>query len=142
MTCSTQFSRLTIMARLPDATMRKLLLVALCLLPSASLAQTRPAITGIAFMRVYTDDIEAARHFYGDTMGYEENRFGDELVFPINKHQWVEVVPSKARDGQSYLAAIGFSVSNLDAMKRYLVARGITDFDGAQAGSLALHDPE
>lgn len=105
-------------------------------------AQQRPAITGIAFMRVYTDDVPAAEHFYGTTMGYEEKHFGDEMVFPINKHQWIEVVPSKARDGQSYMSAIGFTVSDVDAMKRYMLAKGVTGIDGPQAGSLGVTDPE
>src|SRR5690348_1302011 len=88
-------------------------------------AQTRPAITGIAFMRVYTDDVAAAEHFYGPTMGYNEKRSAEEMVFPVNRHQWVEVMPSKLRDGQSYLASVGFTVSDLDAMKRYLESKGL-----------------
>src|SRR5438874_2017676 len=122
--------------------MRKLLLLALCLTPSLALAQTRPAITGIAFMRVYTDDAAAARHFYATTMGYEEKQVAGTMVFPINHHQWVEVVPSKQRDGQSYLAAIGFTVSDVSAMQRYLAAKGVSGLDGPKAGMLSLHDPE
>jgi hypothetical protein len=122
--------------------MRKLLLLALCLTPSLSLAQTRPAITGIAFMRVYTDDVPAAEGFYGTTMGYEEKHFGETIVFPINKHQWIEVVPSKLREGQSYMSAVGFTVGDLDAMKRYLAAKGVSGLDGPQAGKLGVTDPE
>ena len=122
--------------------MRKLLLLVLCLTPALSPAQTRPAITGIAFMRVYTDDVEAARHFYATTMGYEEKHFGETMVFPINKHQWIEVIPSKPREGQSYLACIGFTVSDVAAMKSYLATKGVTELDGPQAGKLAVHDPE
>lgn len=123
--------------------MRKLFLAALCLLPSLALAQTRPAIIGIAFMRVYTDDLEAARHFYGPTMGYEEKKgAGDTLVYPVNRHQWIEVTPSKARDGQSYLGAVGFTVSDVAAMKSYLAAKGVSGLDGSQAGELGVTDPE
>jgi catechol 2,3-dioxygenase-like lactoylglutathione lyase family enzyme len=91
---------------------------------------------------LYTDAPEPARHFYGTTMGYEEKHLGDEMLFPINKHQWVEVVPSKPRDGQSYLAAIGFTVSDVAAMKRYLAAKGLNGLDERQAGMLRVSDPE
>jgi catechol 2,3-dioxygenase-like lactoylglutathione lyase family enzyme len=105
-------------------------------------AQQRPAITGIAFMRVYTDNAPAAEHFYGKTMGYEEKHLGDAMVFPINHHQWIEVMPTQSRDGQSYMEAIAFTVSNVAQMKRYLEAKGIKGFDGLQAGELGVNDPE
>src|ERR1700723_3896147 len=85
--------------------------VAAALTATVLAAQQRPAITGIAFMRVYTDDVPAAEHFYGPTMGYDEKHLGDEMVFPINRHQWIEVMPSKLREGQSYMASVGFTVS-------------------------------
>ncbi|HKO20375.1 MAG TPA: VOC family protein, partial [Acidobacteriaceae bacterium] len=123
--------------------MRKLFLALCLLLPSVTLAQTRPAITGIAFMRVYTDDLEAARHFYGPTMGYEEKQGpAGTLVYPINRHQWIEVMPSKTRDGQSYLGAVGFTVSDVAAMKTYLAAKGIAALDSPYPGALDVHDPE
>ena len=118
------------------------LLAALALAATPLLAQSRPAITGIAFMRVYTDNVPAAEHFYGPTMGYEEKHIGDEMIFPINKHQWIEVVPSKPRDGESYLAADGFTVSDVAAMKRYLEAKGVSGIESPQPGEIAVHDPE
>ncbi|HTV07755.1 MAG TPA: VOC family protein [Candidatus Aquilonibacter sp.] len=119
------------------------LLASLLFASSSILAgQQRPAITGIAFMRVYTDDVPAAEHFYGATMGYTEKHFGDTIVFPINKHQWIEVAPSKKRDGESYTEAIAFTVSDVTAMKHYLEAKGVHELDGPQAGELSVHDPE
>jgi len=73
--------------------MRFAALFAAALSTTTLLAQQRPAITGIAFMRVYTDDVPAAEHFYGPTMGYDEKHNGEEMVFPINQHQWIEVCP-------------------------------------------------
>jgi catechol 2,3-dioxygenase-like lactoylglutathione lyase family enzyme len=104
-------------------------------------AQQRPAITGIAFMRVYTDDVPAAQHFYGSTMGYDEKRNGDEMVFPINRHQWIEVVPTQLRDAQSYMASVGFTVSNLGEMKRYLESQGLHP-ESPDPGLIEVHDPE
>jgi catechol 2,3-dioxygenase-like lactoylglutathione lyase family enzyme len=105
-------------------------------------AQQRPAITGIAFMRVYTDNVPAAEHFYGPTMGYDEKHNGDEMVFPINQHQWIEVMPSQVRDGKSYMASVGFSVSDVAAMKRYLIAKGVQGVESPDAGLVEVHDPE
>jgi catechol 2,3-dioxygenase-like lactoylglutathione lyase family enzyme len=118
-------------------------LLASLLFTSSSLlaAQQRPAITGIAFMRVYTDDVPAVEHFYGATMGYAEKHSGDEMVFPINTHQWIEVVPSQARDGQSYMASLGLTVSDLPAMKRYLEAKGLR-VESPDPGLIEVHDPE
>lgn len=114
---------------------------ALTLSTAPLLAQQRPAITGIAFMRVYTDDVPAAEHFYGPTMGYSEKHEGDERVFPINKHQWIEVVPSQQRSGESYMASVGFTVSNVDEMKRYLESKGV-QVEAPQTGMIRVHDPE
>jgi catechol 2,3-dioxygenase-like lactoylglutathione lyase family enzyme len=105
------------------------------------LAQQRPAITGVAFMRVYTDDVPAAKHFYGSTMGYSETHNGEEMIFPINQHQWIEVVPSNQRDGESYMASLGLTVSDLPAMKRYLEAKGL-HVESPDPGLIEVHDPE
>ncbi len=105
------------------------------------LAQQRPAITGIAFMRLYTDDVPAAEHFYGPTMGYAEKHIDNEMVFPINKHQWIEVVPSHVRDGQSYMSSLGLTVSNVEEMKRYLESKGL-QVESPSPGLLEVHDPE
>lgn len=121
------------------------LALALSTLPALSVTcqqAARPAITGIAFMRVYTDDVPAAERFYGKSMGYDEKRFGDTMVFPVNQHQWIEVAPSQPRPGQSYQAAIGFTVSNVAAMKSYLAAKHVPMLDGAQPGELGVEDPE
>ncbi|HEV2577896.1 MAG TPA: VOC family protein [Acidobacteriaceae bacterium] len=117
------------------------LLAAAILSATIASAQQRPAITGIAFMRVYTDDARAAQHFYGITMGYDEKHNDNEMVFPINKHQWIEVVPTQLRDGQSYMAAVGFTVSNLDEMRRYLESQGLHP-ESPDPGLIEVHDPE
>jgi hypothetical protein len=117
------------------------LLAALTLSTLPLAAQQRPAITGIAFMRVYTDDVSAAEHFYGPTMGYAEKHEGHDMVFPINQHQWIEVVPSQQRDGQSYMSSLGLTVSNVDEMKRYLEAKGL-QVESRHPGMIEVHDPE
>lgn len=118
-----------------------LLAAAAALLGTPLFAQQRPVITGIAYMRVYTDDVSAAEHFYGAIMGYTEKRLGDEMVFPINRHQWIEVMPSKPRDGQSYMASFGFTVSDVAAMTDYLRAKGLQP-ESPVFGVAAVHDPE
>ncbi|HEY4011594.1 MAG TPA: VOC family protein [Acidobacteriaceae bacterium] len=121
--------------------MRRSILAALLLVTLPLAAQQRPAITGIAFMRVYTDDAPAAQRFYGATMGYTEKHNGNEMIFPINKHQWIEVMPSPSRDGQSYMASLGFTVSDLPAMKRYLETKGL-QVQAPDPGLIEVRDPE
>jgi catechol 2,3-dioxygenase-like lactoylglutathione lyase family enzyme len=122
--------------------MRKIVAFAFLLCAVSMPAQTRPAITGIAFMRVYTDDVAAAEKFYGQTMGYEEKHIDEVMVFPINAHQWIEVVPSKVRDGESYMAAVGFTVSDVEAMRRYLIAKGVAGVESPTPGVVRVADPE
>ncbi len=93
-------------------------------------------------MRVYTDDVPAAEHFYGPTMGYTEKHVGNTMVFPINHHQWIEVIPSHTRDGQSYMQAVAFTVNDLGAMRSYLQSKGVNGIESPQPGELAVHDPE
>ena len=72
------------------------LLTVVCLLFSLSSfmhAQQRPAITGIAFVRMYTGDPTASAAFYGKTLGYGHADSDGITRYSVNDLQWLEVEP-------------------------------------------------
>ena len=56
-------------------------------------AQQRPAITGIAFVRVYASDMAASDAFYAKTIGLKGTKSGDIVRYDVSDSQWVEVKP-------------------------------------------------
>ncbi len=119
-------------------------LTALCLAAPLAMAQSRPAITGIAFFRDYTTHAEDARRFYGPTMGFPELKGADgTLVFPVNRSQWVEVLantPPPNPNGR--MAAVGFTTRDVHAMERYLNAKGVPTAEPMHDDEFAVKDPE
>ncbi len=116
--------------------MQKSLLL-LTLMPLAALAQPsgteapRPRILGIAHMGLYVHDIDQARRFYKDLLGFGEpfkldNPDGSlSLTFiKINEDQYIELFPEK-QPKTDRLAHIAIQVDNAEAMRRYLGAHGI-----------------
>src|SRR5690242_7626682 len=53
------------------AAMKKAVAALLCLSASFACAQKRPAITGIAFVRMYTANPAASVDFYGNKLGFD-----------------------------------------------------------------------
>jgi catechol 2,3-dioxygenase-like lactoylglutathione lyase family enzyme len=122
--------------------MRCLILFALSLFTLNATAQQRPAITGIAFMRVYTSDPAAAEKFYGPTMGYTRHEVGGVWVYPVSKMQWIEVVPHAGPDPACMLAAVGFTTRDAAALEHYLEAHGVKPEQALHDGEFSVRDPE
>jgi catechol 2,3-dioxygenase-like lactoylglutathione lyase family enzyme len=105
-------------------------------------APARPAITGIAFMRVYTTDPAAAAKFYGPTLGFERLESGGLWVYPVNKLQWIEVIPSPPAKPNYMLSAVAFATRDAAALERYLNARGVATDQPMHDGQFGVRDPE
>ncbi len=56
-------------------------------------AQQRPAITGIAFVRMYAADPAASTAFYSGKLGFDEIKKDGITRYPVNDSQWLEVAP-------------------------------------------------
>lgn len=67
----------------------------------------RPAILGVAHIALKTDDIAAARAFYGHYLGFAEPFPGSNggAVFKVNDHQYIEVSPTLKDDSEDRLVA-------------------------------------
>ena len=119
----------------------------------AAAAQTgpvpkRPRIVGVAHIALRTDNLDAARKFYGQQLGYEELQAAESgLVFKVNDHQYVEVLSGWKGPQQLVLAHIAFETDNARQLRDYLAANGVKtpdtvsrDRDGNS--SFFINDPD
>ncbi|HEY4358703.1 MAG TPA: VOC family protein [Acidobacteriaceae bacterium] len=112
-------------------------------LGAAAQAPARPAITGIAFMRLYTTDSAAAQKFYGPTMGFERREVDGTWVYPVNHSQWIEVLPNTPPPTPNgRMAAIAFTTVDAAGLERYLNAKGVATTQPLHDGEFGVRDPE
>ena len=116
---------------------RGLNLVILCLavilgwLPTHANDQpVRPKITGIAHVRLYSTNLDQSRQFYGKILGLAAAKAGcpglAQSCFVINDHQQIEITPASTPPNSNFLAEVAFRTDDIGAMRRYLIAHGIT----------------
>jgi len=105
----------------------------LCLLGAAGAAQQppRPRILGVAHMALYVSDLEKARAFYKDFLGFAEpyalkNSDGsDRIAFlKINEQQYLELFAEAPR-GEGRLHHLAFYTDDAQGLRDYLAARGV-----------------
>ena len=107
------------------------------MLATAGFAQTgtavkRPRILGVAHIGVRTDNLEAARKFYGEQLGYQEAFKLDRpegglmlVYFKVNDHQYIEVFPGWKGPDQLVLSHIAFETDNARQLRDYLASKGV-----------------
>jgi catechol 2,3-dioxygenase-like lactoylglutathione lyase family enzyme len=125
--------------------MKYLLFVTFCaaftLALSAS-AQKRPAITGIAFARVYASNPASTDAFYKMLGLPAEAKAGSLERYDVNASQWVEVVPLPSPAPDSRFAAVGFTTRDVAGMEKYIRAHHVTIFEPLKQQQFAVLDPE
>jgi catechol 2,3-dioxygenase-like lactoylglutathione lyase family enzyme len=105
-------------------------------------AQQRPAITGVAFVRVYASDPTATANFYGKTLGYTSVKDGAITRYPVNDLQWIETTPLPSPAPAARQAAVGFMTRDAAALAEYLQAHGTTLASQVKNGEFSVRDPE
>jgi catechol 2,3-dioxygenase-like lactoylglutathione lyase family enzyme len=108
----------------------------------AAFGQTRPAITGIAFTRMYAADPVASEAFYGKTLGFEKVQGADGIArYGVNEAQWLEVspLPTDTRQG---LAIVGFTTRDVAGMQLYLAKHKVVVEGRLADGGFTVRDPE
>jgi catechol 2,3-dioxygenase-like lactoylglutathione lyase family enzyme len=97
-----------------------------------SSAPKRPMITGIAHIAFQVSDLEKAREFYGELLGYEEpfhirNQDGSLALtyFKVNERQYIEIFPGLPPGKDDRLLHIAFETIDLDALRVYLLSKGV-----------------
>jgi catechol 2,3-dioxygenase-like lactoylglutathione lyase family enzyme len=98
-------------------------------------AVARPKILGVAHIGLRTDNLEAARKFYGGVLGYQEpftydrpaSEGGGLLLtyFKVNDHQYIEVFPELKDPKQDRLSHISFETSDAEQLRAYLTSKGV-----------------
>jgi catechol 2,3-dioxygenase-like lactoylglutathione lyase family enzyme len=117
---------------------------------SQSPSITRPKITGISHLAVYTSDAAAADHFYRELVGAArltdpENPQGVRYAF--SGVQFVEVLPLPADTGINRLDHIAFNTDDADALRKYLASKTWKTPDKVTRGTdgsrwFSVRDPE
>ena len=92
----------------------------------------RPRITGVAHIGLRTDNLDAARTFYGHELGYEEafklNKPDGGLMlvyFKVNDHQYIEIFPDWKGPEQLVLSHIAFETDDAQQLRDYLASKGV-----------------
>jgi len=108
----------------------------------------RPPIVGVAHIALKTNDLAAARNFYGHYLGFEEVSVGRThgIAFKVNDHQYIDVADTLKGD-EDRLDHIAFETTDARQLREYLGAQGVRvpaslqpDIDGDY--SFMVEDPE
>jgi lactoylglutathione lyase len=102
----------------------------------------RPRILGVAHMALYESDLEKARHFYKDFLGFAEpyqlkrKDGSDRIAFiKINDDQYLELF-AEAPKQDGHLNHISFYTDDANAMRNYLAAAGVNVPDKVGKGRI------
>jgi catechol 2,3-dioxygenase-like lactoylglutathione lyase family enzyme len=89
--------------------------------------EDRPDIYSIAFVRFKAVDLEKSRAFYGKILGLvpdsDHCKGLTDACFAVNSDQYVALSQADSGTG-SFLQEVGFNVSGLEKMHKYLAAHG------------------
>lgn len=129
-------------------------LVATAVLCPESLAADRPPITGIAHIAFQVGDLAKAQVFYGELLGYEpafrlyHPDGSTRLVyFKVNDRQYIEIFPGLPPDQDDRLSHIALETSNLEALRVYLLEKGVKVPEKVNKGqdgnvNMTVQDPD
>jgi len=133
--------------KLKTQVMRKLLLlVSLTLLLTLRFSGVdqvqRPHILGVAHMALYVSDLERARGFYEDFLGYAEpyklkrDDGSDRIAFvKINEDQYLELFAEPPMS-EGHLNHIAFYTDSAEGLRSYLASQGIKVPDKVSKGKI------
>ena len=117
-------------------------------------SRPRPPIVGVAHIGLETNDIAAAREFYGHGLGYQEPFSLDKpsgglmlTYFKVNDHQYIEVFPDLKSESQDRLSHIAFETTDIRKLRDYLASGGVAVPATVPLGrdgnlSMMLKDPD
>src|SRR5579864_5092933 len=121
--------------------MKKLILTGM-LLTTGGWAQPRPRLVGLSHIAVRVKNLNVARHFYGDLLGYQEaftvrkdhtatvggGLSQDQVTavfFKVNNRQYIVVEPETSPDQPRYVGA-AIETDNADGMRAFLKSMGFS----------------
>jgi catechol 2,3-dioxygenase-like lactoylglutathione lyase family enzyme len=116
-------------------------LVFACLIVSVCTAraqETRPKITGISHMAVYTSEPAAAEKFYGVELGGTKEADAEDprgTRYRFSEQQFIEVLPLPAQHSITRLDHVAFATTDASALHDYLAAHHYREIDAVKTGS-------
>jgi catechol 2,3-dioxygenase-like lactoylglutathione lyase family enzyme len=105
-------------------------------------SQQRPAITGIAFLRMYTADPAASANFYARTIGFHGTEDNGITRYAVSDTQWLEVKPLPTPPPASRMEAVAFTTRDAAGLERYFKAHSVTIIQPLNHGTFGVRDPE
>jgi len=106
-------------------------------------AQERPAITGIAFVRMSSANHAASDAFYGKTLGFTKvTGPGGVDRYGVNEAQWLEVSARVDNGPPTRMPIVAFTTRDVAALERYLAAHKVGVADRLAGGGFTVRDPE
>ena len=114
------------------------------MMASVGWAQTsaRPAITGIAFVRVYAADQDASAVFYDHDLGFTREKLKGYDRYAVSNSQWIEVAPLPSPAPGPRLETIAYTTRDAAALEKYLNAHAVPTVQKLEHGQFAVKDPE
>lgn len=113
--------------------MKKIVFVLIFIISSLlqGFAIERPAVWGVAKMTFQINDIEQARKYYGDFLGFEEaftypSESGEIISFKINDCQFLEFTEDNQAKTGCTLLSVSFECDDLSQMQSYLKSKDVT----------------
>jgi catechol 2,3-dioxygenase-like lactoylglutathione lyase family enzyme len=109
---------------------------------------SRPAITGVSHLAVYSTDAAASQHFYEDILGAKKGADPETprgVRYYFSPQQFVEVLPAPPGHGLSMLAHVAYNTADAAALRSYLAADGSRPGElhrGADGAWFSVDDPE
>jgi catechol 2,3-dioxygenase-like lactoylglutathione lyase family enzyme len=111
---------------------------------------TRPPITGLSHMTLYSDDLQKSQQFYAGLLGWEPVPDGGAhpgIRFYANHVQYIELEQAPTKGMANRFNSIGFSTSNAEQMRSFLGEHGISvpakvSVDGNGDTFFDVKDPE
>jgi lactoylglutathione lyase len=93
-------------------------------------AVKRPPITGVAHVALKTNDLAAARRFYGHDLGFSDAlampaRPSPAAWFKVNDHQYLEVYEALRSEDEDRVIDVAFETTDAKAMRDYLAGKGV-----------------
>jgi lactoylglutathione lyase len=112
-------------------------------------APSRPAVLGLAHVRLYTSSLAKARAFYGTVLGYPEtaNPGTASSVFRVNDRQRIIVREGLPANQDDRFIDVAFETSDENAAAAYLASRGLPadpldDVPDGGGRAVATRDPD
>jgi len=111
----------------------------------AQTAPPRPMITGVAQVSIYASNMAKSRHFFGEFLGFPESGTAHQR-YRVNARQSIVVDPLPS-GVTNYLRSVGFATPDAEAMRRYLIDKGVHVPDTVKRGAggsrfFWVNDPE